>query len=93
MRQSSPTRTQPGKRWLLPLVVGCAAAASRSARASSLILAPDCSVLGGEYSCYLPGILRFLYVLAIVLGVVLLVVVVLAVKSYRKNKEDEKVGS
>ncbi|MGA8939001.1 MAG: hypothetical protein WB439_07540 [Acidobacteriaceae bacterium] len=88
-----PIRIQQRERWFQLLVLACAAAASRSAHASSLMLAPDCGVSGGGYSCYLPGILRFLYALAIVLGVVLLVVVALAIKIYRKNKVDKKVGS
>ena len=53
---------------------------------------PDCSAAGGGWACYLPGIFRFLLVIAIILGVVLGAVIFLAVKSYRKNK-DEKVGS
>ena len=53
---------------------------------------PDCSATGGDWSCYLPGIFRFLLVIAIILGVILAGVIFLAVKSYRKNK-DEKVGS
>lgn len=55
------------------------------------MLAPDCAASGGGALCYLPGILRFLYVLAGVLGVVLLVVLVLAVRSIRKTNDDEKV--
>ena len=54
---------------------------------------PDCSATGGDWSCYLPGIFRFLLVIAIILGVILAGVIFLAVKSYRKNKDDEKVGS
>ncbi len=68
-------------------------AASCSAHASEVIFTPGCAASGAGISCYLPGILNFLYVVAIVLGVVLLVVLVLAIKSFRKNKDDEKVGS
>jgi hypothetical protein len=66
--------------------------ASPLARASVLFAVPDCSATGGGWACYLPGIFRFLLVIAIILGVVLAAVIFLAVKSYRKNK-DEKVGS
>ena len=68
------------------------ACASPIAQASVRSAAPDCSATGGDWSCYLPGIFRFLLVIAIILGVILAGVIFLAVKSYRKNK-DEKVGS
>ena len=69
------------------------ACASPFARASVLSQVPDCSATGGGWECYLSGIFRFLRVIAIILGVVLAVVIFLAVKSYLKNKDDEKVGS
>jgi hypothetical protein len=87
------TRTQPGKGLSLLLAVAVAASASRFAHAATLTSVPDCSATGGGLECYLPGILHFLSVIAIVLGVILLVVVALAIKSYLKNKDDEKVGS
>ena len=68
------------------------ACASSLARASVLSGTPDCSATGGDWTCYLPGIFRFLRVIAIVLGVVLAGVIFLAVKSYLKNK-NEKVDS
>ena len=68
------------------------ACASPFAQASVLSAVPDCSATGGGWACYLPGIFRFLRVVAIILGVVLAAVIFLAVKSYLKNK-DEKVGS
>ena len=51
---------------------------------------PDCSATGGDWSCYLPGIFRFLLVIAIILGLVLAGVIFVAVKSYFKIKENEK---
>ena len=69
------------------------ACASPLAQASVRSAVPDCSASGGDWSCYLPGIFRFLLVIAIILGVILAGVIFLAVKSYRKNKDDEKVGS
>jgi hypothetical protein len=54
---------------------------------------PDCSANGGGWSCYLPGILQFLVVIAIILGLILLAVIAVAVRSYFKIKDDEKVGS
>jgi hypothetical protein len=68
------------------------ACANPLARASLLSAVPDCSATGGDWTCYLPGIFRFLLVIAIILGVVLAAVIFLAVKSYLKNK-NEKVGS
>ena len=91
------TRTLPVNRlrsalrllsWLAILAV-----ANPLARASVLSGVPDCSATGGDWSCYLPGIFRFLLVIAVILGVVLAAVIILAVKSYRKNKDDKKVGS
>jgi len=80
-------------RFSLLLGVVWMACASPFARASVLSQVPDCSVTGGDWSCYLPGIFRFLLVIAIILGLVLAAVIFLAVKSYLKNKDDEKVGS
>jgi hypothetical protein len=69
------------------------ALASPLARASVLSAVPDCSATGGGWSCYLPGIFRFLVVIAVILGLILVAVIFVAVKSYLKNKDDEKVGS
>jgi hypothetical protein len=77
------------------LLVGAAATvfADSSARASMLSPVADCTETGGDWSCYLPGIFHFLLVIAVILGLVLAGVIFLAVKSYLKNKGDEKVGS
>lgn len=88
-----PIRKQTGARWTLAIMLACAVSLSRSAHACAALLTPDCGASGGGISCYLPGILRVLYILAVLLGVVLLVVIALAVKSFRKPKDDEKVGS
>ena len=85
------TRLRSALRFLSALAI--LAVTSPLARASMLSAEPDCSATGGGWECYLPGIFRFLLVLAIILGVVLTAVIFLAVKSYRKNKDDEKVGS
>ena len=61
------------------------------AQASVLTSVPDCSASGGSFKCHLLGVLNFLYAAAGVLGFLLIVVVVLAVKAYRKNETDEKV--
>ena len=64
-----------------------------SGRASMLSPIADCTTTGGDWSCYLPGIFRFLLVIAIILGLILAGVIFLAVKSYRKSKDNQKVGS
>ena len=92
-----PPRTVPATRLRGPLRrlpwLAILAVANPLARASVLSGVPDCSATGGDWSCYLPGIFRFLLVIAVILGVVLAAVIFLAVKSYRKNKDDQKVGS
>jgi hypothetical protein len=69
------------------------ACASPLAQATMLSATPDCRATGGGWSCYLPGILQFLVVIAIILGLVLTAVIAVAVRSYFKMKHDEKVGS
>ena len=76
---------------LLSLVL--ATATVSLAQATALISVPDCSASGGSLKCHLLGVLNFLYAAAGVLGCLLIVVVVLAVKIYRKNETDEKVDS
>jgi hypothetical protein len=86
----STTRTCP-RRWVSPLLaLGFAVSASRFARASAIFSTPDCSVTGGGWSCYLSGILRFLSVIAMILGVILAGVIALAVRSYLKNKAEKQ---
>jgi hypothetical protein len=80
--------------WLSRLLgLGFMVISSPLARASMLAASPDCGVTGGGWACYLPGIHRFLVVIAIVLGLLLVAVIGVAVKSYFKIKHDEKVGS
>ena len=52
---------------------------------------PDCRATGGGWSCTLPGILRFLVVIATILGMILAAVIALAIKSYLKTKNDAKI--
>ena len=70
-----------------------AAAAGYPAHASVISSVQDCSASGDRMKCYLAGVLKFLYAVAGVLLVLLIGVVGAAAKSYRKNKDDEKVGS
>ncbi len=97
MLKRSPTRIPAvlrfprSLRWLSGIAI--LAVNSPLAQASVLSSVPDCNVTGGDWSCYLHGIFRFLLVIAIILGLVLAGVIFLAVKSYLKSKDEEKVGS
>ena len=64
--------------------------AGRTASASTLLLAPDCTADPGTFGCHLLSLLNFLYAAAAVLAVVLIVVIVIAVKSYRKNSRSDE---
>ena len=81
-------------RWyLLVVALAVTAVAGYPVHASAISSVPDCSASGESMKCYLGGVLKFLYVAAGLLLVLLIGVVGAAVKSYRKNKDDEKVGS
>jgi hypothetical protein len=88
------TRSWPRKSLTLLLALAWAAAASSHLHASTfyatLASTPVCVATENGWQCYLPGILQFLEVIAMVLGAVLVLVVALAVKSYVKNKDDQK---
>ena len=92
-----PPRTVPLTRPRVPLRrllwLAIVAVANPLAQASVLSGVPDCRATGGDWSCYLPGIFHFLLFLAVILFIILAAVIFLAVKSYRKNKDDQKVGS
>jgi bacteriorhodopsin len=77
----------------LLLALAFAASTGRLAHAATLSIEPGCTASGDSLKCHLLGLLNFLYAAAGVLAFMLIVVVVLAVKSYRKNKDDKKVGS
>jgi hypothetical protein len=79
--------------YFLVAAMALAASTGDPVHASAISSIPDCSASGGSLRCYLGGVLKFLYAAAGVLLVLLIGVVALAVKSYRKNKDDEKVGS
>jgi hypothetical protein len=86
-------RKHLGRRASLLSGIGFVLCGSPGARAAAVILVPDCAVTGSGWGCYLPGILHFLVVIAIILGLILLGVIGVAVRSYFKIKHDEKVGS
>ncbi len=57
--------------------------------ANVLAFAPNCSAGMNSASCNLNGLLHLLYVIAIVLGFILLLVVAFAIHAWRKTKEAE----
>jgi H+/Cl- antiporter ClcA len=57
---------------------------------AALLLAQDCDASRNTLDCHLAGVLSFLYIAAGLLAVVLLLVVVLAVRSYRRKNDDRK---
>ena len=86
-------RTRFPRWYFLVAALAFAGGAGNPLHASAISSVPDCSASGGGLGCYLTGVLKFLYAAAGVLVVLLIGVVAMAVKSYRKNKDDEKVGS
>jgi hypothetical protein len=78
------------RRWfrLAPLAVLAIAAAP--ARAAHWLASPDCGVSTDSLNCRLAGVLSFLYVAAALLAFVLLLVIVLAVRSFRRRANDDK---
>ena len=65
--------------------------ASTAAHASIRSTPPDCSASGDSLKCHLLQILSALYVLAGILGFVLAIVLVVAVRIYLKNKRNRPV--
>jgi hypothetical protein len=61
----------------------------RTASASALVLSQDCRTAPDSLGCRLNGVLDFLYAAALMLGVVLVVVIVVTIRIYRKNKDDK----
>jgi H+/Cl- antiporter ClcA len=57
---------------------------------AALLLAQDCDASGNTLDCHLAGVLSFLYIAAGLLAVVLLMVIALAVRSYRRKDDDSK---
>jgi hypothetical protein len=66
------------------------ALAAGPARAAVLIADPDCSASGNSLGCRLGDVLSFLYIAAAVLAFVLVLVIVLAVRSFRKRAANAK---
>lgn len=80
-------------RWyLLVATVVLVAAAVYPVHASATSSVTDCGASGDGLRCYLGGVLKFLYAAAVVLGVLLVGVVALAIKTYRKNKDNKELS-
>lgn len=59
-----------------------------AAHAEAVLAAADCKSSPASLGCHLDALLNLLYIAAGVLGVVLVVVLVVAVRVYRKNDKD-----
>jgi hypothetical protein len=79
--------------YTLLLALAFAVSTSCVAHAFTFSAASDCGASGNSLSCHLLGFLNFLYAAAGILAFMLIMVVALAIKSYRKNKKDEKIDS
>ena len=78
------------RRYSLLYAIALAASSTRYMHASTFFFAPDCSASGNPLKCYLSGILSFLDVAAVILGILLIGVIAVVVRIYRKIKGDGK---
>ena len=86
-------RNRISRRSSLLFAIVPAASATRYMHASTFMLAPDCSTSGDPLKCYLSGILNFLDVSAVILGILLIGVIVVVVRIYRKTKGNGNIDS
>ena len=86
-------RNRISRRYSLPFGIVLAASATRYMHASTFMLAPDCSASGDPLKCYLSGILNFLDIAAVILGILLIGVIVVVVRIYRKTKGNGNTDS
>ncbi len=70
-----------------------AAATGTAAHASTRSLSTGCSASGDTLKCRLGEFLGFLYAAAGVLGFILIIVIVMAIHSYRVSKKGDNTGS
>jgi hypothetical protein len=61
----------------------------RAASASAILIPRNCRTAPDSLGCRLNGVLDFLYAAAAMLGVVLVVVIVVTIRIYRRNRDDE----
>ena len=78
------------RRWYCLAALCVAALASGPAHAAQWLASPDCSASGNSLDCRLAGVLSFLYIAAAVLAFALLLVVLLAVRSFRQRSRSDK---
>lgn len=62
----------------------------QAAHASTILTSPDCSAAPDNLGCHLVALLNLLYVAAGVLSAVLVVVIVVAIRAYKKNSKDDE---
>jgi uncharacterized membrane protein YciS (DUF1049 family) len=86
---ASASRPQLATTLAAALAVAAVALTATAAHAATLIT-PDCAA-SSDLACHLSGVLHVLYIVAAILALVLLAVIALAVRIYRKNNiEDEQ---
>ncbi len=83
-----PTIRRPSRFAVLAIL----AVAAVRAHASLLQSVNDCGASGNSLDCHLADVLSFLYVAAGLLALVLLLVIVLAVRSYRRTSNNGDKG-
>ena len=93
MRSDFAIRNRISRRASLLFAIALAASATRYMHASTYLFAPDCSTSGKPLKCYLSGILNFLDVAAAILGILLIGVIVVVVRIYRKTKGNGNTDS
>jgi len=74
------------------LIIALILCSPQIAHAASVALEPNCSASGTTVNCRLLGLLHFLYGAAGILALVLIGVVLLAVRFYRRNKTNPRAG-
>lgn len=86
-------RNRISRRYFLPFAIALTASSTRYMHASASLFAPNCSASGNPLKCYLSGILGFLDVAAVILGLLLIGVIVVVVRIYQKTKGNGKADS
>jgi tellurite resistance protein TehA-like permease len=85
---ASSSPPQLAKTLTAALATAFAALTPTAAHASALST-PDCAA-SSDVACHLTGVLHVLYIIAAVLAFVLLAVIALAVRIYRKNSAENE---
>ncbi|MBW4040017.1 MAG: hypothetical protein HIU91_14365 [Acidobacteria bacterium] len=83
--------TRKGRpRAAIPAAVSLTGLSARAASASTILLTQNCRTAPGSLDCRLNGVLDFLYAAAFILCIVLVAVIAVTIKIYRKNSSKDK---